>query len=81
MDALRFRRSFARAIRQSGLPPRQRLAARLALTVPAVEGAVMEHIEDVSGSLELGDGELLKLIIENLPEILELIMTLITMFG
>jgi hypothetical protein len=79
------------AVRESDLPFRKKFLVRMALLSPKVQEYVYEYLVGsliegarISSEPELaaiGDGELLRLIIENLPEIIAAIIKLIGLFG
>ena len=77
---------FLEAVAQSNLPFRQKLLARLAYRAPAVRADINEYVEDllvaqVGEVTTKANGDLIKIIIENLPQIIEMLLTLFKLFG
>lgn len=79
----RLNRLLVKAVRESNLSLREKLAVRLALALPGLRNAVLDHLEEVVGpeAQAIGDGELIKIIIDNLDVILEFILALIGALG
>ena len=79
----RLSRALVQAVRQSDLSLRQKLLVRMALALPTFREAILEHLEEVVGpnAAAIGDGELIKIIIENLDVILEFILALLGALG
>lgn len=70
------------AIRESvDLSFGQKLFYLTALAFPGVQQAIVESVESEPGTKELGDGELLKYIIDKLPEILAAIEFIFKLLG
>lgn len=77
-DRLRGDDLFLQAVSQSDLKPIQKLAVRIAYRKPETKSDVDQFIEDglaAKGDVNsMANGEIIKFIIEHLPEILELLL-------
>ena len=73
--------TYYRAIRESGMAPREKFLLRMAFLLPGVQKAIAELIDDASEGQEIDDGKLLELLLQYLPEILKLIELFIGMIG
>ena len=70
------------AIRQSDLDLNDKLLLRLGLRWPGVIDEIFEHIDELVGDVNsTADGEIIRIIIENLPAILEFVIALIGAFS
>lgn len=76
----RCRKALSQAIAKSDLTAVQRLRLRLALVRPDVREAVDSYLDEIVTTDAIGDGDLLKLILEHLPEIIEAIKLIISLF-
>lgn len=90
VQALRPSRHFVEAVRQSDLPIRQKFALRVLYLSPKVRSSVDDYVdalvaEEAQASGQsvdtLADGTIIRIIIENLPQIIEFIELLIKLFG
>ena len=84
-DRLRGNNLFVEALQQSNLRPMQRLQMRGAYLLPNVREMVDDFIEaklsEVGDVNTMSNGDIIKYIIEHLPEIAAFIATLFKLFG
>lgn len=84
-DRLQGHDLFIEAVKQSDLRPRERLQLRLAYMLPGVRSSVDDFIEaklSEAGDVNtMANGDIIRLIIEHLPEIAEFIAMLFKLFG
>lgn len=76
----RIRGKLNAAIGMAEMDGGQRFRLRLALIRPDVRDAVEEYIDSLADTQAIGDGELIKLILDHLPEIIELIKLIVGLF-
>ena len=77
---VKIQRTLPVAVAQAQLPAMKRLRLRVALTRPDVREAVEDYLEEVVSVEAIGDGDLLKLILDHLPEIIKLIELIVGLF-
>ena len=87
IDTLMQTREFFKAIEDANLPFFQKVRIRARLRIPGIRKAsaasVLERLVELKGAeseadmAAIGDGELIRLIIENLPTIIDAILRLI----
>ena len=71
-----------KSIRESELERREKLQLHIGLCFPGMRDAVLDHVEDELGSASTqADGEIIKIIIEHLPQILQFIQALMKLFS
>lgn len=77
VQKLRPSRLFLQALRESDLNLFQKLRLRTLYLVPSIRESIDEYIDGVVGTEAVGDGTIIKIILEHLPEIMALIELII----
>lgn len=84
-DRMRSGDLFREAVAQSSIPFRQKLMLRMAYRLPSVRDDIDAYIQSaVEESAEpgaLANGDIIKIIIDNLPQIIALIEMLMKLFA
>lgn len=85
VDRLESNGLFLEAVAQSSVPFRQKLMLRLAYRVPSIRADIDAYVQaavDESGDPGvLANGDIIRIIIEHLPEIIAFIEMLLKLFG
>ena len=82
MNRIKLGRLLRQTIRESDMARQDKFQIRMGLVIPGMRDAILDHVEDELGDATTqADGEIIKILLEYLPQILKFIESLVKLFG